>query len=372
MTNKPEQLFHFPEVGVPYFWPVAGLTDLVDASGKLIRKNLQFLREVAETQVERPKPLWATENTIELSLHTLTLRNFSQHEDSMPTLVLPPYAGHTSQIADFHQGQSLVQALLGNGVSRVYVTEWHTATEIMKDYDIDNYLAELNVCVDDLGGKINLIGLCQGGWMATMYAARYPHKVQSLVAAGSPIDTSAGSGPIKDYAHKLPMSFFEELVQAGGGRLKGKFMLQGFKNMHPEKQYVDKFVDLYESIDDPEYVQRFERFESWYENTVDLPGRWYLQAIKQLFKENQLAKGDFIGLGKPLKLQDIKCPVYLLAGDKDDITPQEQVFNAEKYLGTTKDKIVKDLATGGHIGLFMGKKALESNWREIAKWILSH
>ena len=49
----------------------------------------------------------------------------------------------------------------------------------MKDYDIDNYLAEINVCVDDLGGRVNLVGLCQGGWMSAMYAARFPDKVAS-------------------------------------------------------------------------------------------------------------------------------------------------------------------------------------------------
>jgi hypothetical protein len=31
--------------------------------------------------------------------------------------------------------------------------------------------------------------------------------------------------------------------------------------MYPDKQCVDKFVELYEHIDDPSYVSRFERFE---------------------------------------------------------------------------------------------------------------
>src|SRR5271165_1844722 len=43
--------------------------------------------------------------------------------------------------------------------------------------------------------------------------------------------------------------------------------------------------------DDPAYLKKEETFESWYENPIDLPGRWYLQAIVQLFKENRLAKG---------------------------------------------------------------------------------
>lgn len=165
------------------------------------------------------------------------------------------------------------------------------------------------------------------------------------------------------------MEFYEQLVALGGGILKGKFMLEGFKSMYPEKQYFEKFVDLYEHIDDPKYVKRFETFERWYEYTIDLPGKWYLQVIKELFKENRLFKGKFVGLGKRLDLRDIKFPVYLLVGEKDDITPKEQVFNAEKRLGTPKNRIVKDIAAGGHIGLFMGSKPLRENWPKIAKWI---
>ncbi len=76
--------------------------------------------------------------------------------------------------------------------------------------------------------------------------------------------------------------------------MQGKFMLQGWKNMHPEQHYIQDHVDLYEHIDDPAYLAKEETFESWYENPIDLPGRWYLQVIKQLFRENRLAKGKFV------------------------------------------------------------------------------
>jgi hypothetical protein len=33
----------------------------------------------------------------------------------------------------------------------------------MKDLEIDNYLADLCVVIDELGGRANLVGLCQGG-----------------------------------------------------------------------------------------------------------------------------------------------------------------------------------------------------------------
>jgi poly(3-hydroxyalkanoate) synthetase len=60
-----------------------------------------------------------------------------------------------------------------------------------------------------------------------------------------------------------------------------------------------------------------------------------------------------------------------LAGRTDDITPKEQVFHAERYLGTPKDQIVKMLAPGGHIGLFMGAKTLAECWPHVAQWIWS-
>jgi poly(3-hydroxyalkanoate) synthetase len=103
-----------------------------------------------------------------------------------------------------------------------------------------------------------------------------------------------------------------------------------------------------------------------------LPGRFYLQTIVQLFKENRLAKGSFVALGRRLDLKNITCPVYLLAGATDDITTPEQVLDAEKYLGTPKNMIEKAVIPGGHVGLFMGFQSLRSTWPAIARWIANH
>jgi len=128
-------------------------------------------------------------------------------------------------------------------------------------------------------------------------------------------------------------------------------------------------IDLYEHIDDPGYLAKEETFESWYENPIDLPGRWYLQVISQIFKENRLAKGEFIGLGRKLGLRNITCPTYLRAGANDDITTPEQVLDASKYIGTAKDRIVQKTVPGGHIGLFMGANTLREHWPQIGRWI---
>ena len=355
-------------MSVPAFWPMALAAALVEQGIELYAHNLKFVEEEIRIHNEQ-RPKLATPNRVRLDLRTMTLRDYGTSR-GIPTLVDAPYAGHTAVIADYHKGQSLVETLLANGVEHVALTDWKSATEDMKDLEIDNYLADMIVAIDDLGGCVNLVGLCQGGWVTAMIAARFPEKVNALVLAGAPIDTDAGNGPVKRLAHELPLSFYEELVELGGGLMRGKFMLQGWKNMHPAQHYIREHIELYEHIDDPVYLSKKETFEGWYENPVDLPGRWYLQAISRLFKENQLAKGRFTALGRRLDLRAITCPTYLLAGVDDDITTPEQVLDAAKYLGTPQHDVVSKTAPGGHIGLFMGAGTLKEYWPGIARWIV--
>lgn len=356
-------------ISVPLFWPMLTAAQLAEQGVELYDKNVKFLAEDVKLH-HGPPPTLATENVVRLDLRTMALRDYSRAQaKGVPTLVDAPYAGHSAVIADYQKGQSLIETLIGNGLERVFLTDWKSATEDMKDLEIDQYLAELNVCIDEIGVPINLVGLCQGGWMSAMLAARFPGKVNSLVLAGAPIDTDAGDGPVKLMAHTYPIEFYRQLVALGGGLMRGEMMLRGWKGMHPEQHYIQQHVDLYEHIDDPAYISKEEAFERWYESPIDLPGRWYLQTISCLFKENQLAKGNFMGLGRRLNLRDVTCPVYLLAGEADDITTPEQVFNAETYLGTPKNRIRKQLVAGGHIGLFMGSQNLRQVWPQIARWI---
>jgi poly(3-hydroxyalkanoate) synthetase len=355
---------------VPAFWPMAMATEWIEQGAKLFDRNVRFAEEELKLH-GGIKPQLATPNTVRLDLRSMSLRDYGMPGQAIPALVQAPYAGHTAVIADFHKGQSLVETLLANGIRHVALTDWKSATPDMRDLEVDNYLADMVVAIDDLGGEVNLVGLCQGGWAAAMVAARFPDKVNSLVLAGSPIDADAGNGPIKRMVQEeLPFAFYQQLVQSCGGLMLGRVMLRGWKNMHPEQHYISEHIDLFERIDDPTYLAKEEAFASWYENPINLPGRWYLQVIQQIFKENRLAKGTFVGLGRTLSLRAITCPTYLLAGANDDITTPEQVLGAIDYLGTPRDHVVQKTVPGGHIGLFMGSKTLTTDWPVIARWIL--
>ena len=217
-TRKPRL-----EHSVPWFWPFAAAIEFGEEGMRLYQDNLKFLAEAQAINAPPPHE-WATPNRIDLELDSMRLRDFSTHRSSTsapPVLIDPPYAGHSSSIVDYAKGQSLVETLRAAGHDRILVMDWKSATTEMKDYDIDTYLAEINVVVDELRTPVHLVGLCQGGWMSAMYASRFPGKVRSLVLAGAPIDTDAGNGPIKRIAHRLPMSVYRNLVAAGGGLMRG-------------------------------------------------------------------------------------------------------------------------------------------------------
>lgn len=82
---------------------------------EVLRDNIKFLKEVDKTPVERLEPKWATKNKIILNLHTMNLRDFSTGNKDMYTLIVAPFAGHTSIIADFHKGRPLLKISLRTG-----------------------------------------------------------------------------------------------------------------------------------------------------------------------------------------------------------------------------------------------------------------
>ena len=93
-----------------------------------------------------------------------------------PVVIVAPYAIHDASVADFAPGHSLSQTLAEADAGSVALTFWKSATAEMREYEIDAYLSDLNVAIDDLGSCASLVGLCQGGWLAAAYAARFPGK----------------------------------------------------------------------------------------------------------------------------------------------------------------------------------------------------
>jgi poly(3-hydroxybutyrate) depolymerase len=319
------------------------------------------------TMMDRKEPQWASPNEVMWESGLAKLRDFSQgsRQRVVPTLSLPPQAGHHSCIVDYFPDQSQIRAVRDAGLERVYAIEWLGVTNKTKNVTIDDYLAVIDRAVDDLGGKVNLIGNCQGGWLGTMWAALNPERVNTLTVGGAPIDTHAGNSVVAKYKHIMTpggrIGHYRALVKAGGGILPGPVMLISFIAMKPQNE-VAKQLGLLAHLDDPEYVANYAKFEDWYRYTLPLPGKVYLWAIEHLFLSNGLLSRNMEIGGQLVDVSRIEAPVYLLGGSHDHITPSPQVFALADHVGTPPEDIVKLTVPGGHIGLFIGHRSLREYW----------
>jgi poly(3-hydroxybutyrate) depolymerase len=315
----------------------------------------------------RRAPTWSTANEIVDTSPLGNLRRFGaggrRRARSAPLLILPPQAGHHSCIVDYSAEQSQVRTALEAGHREVHVVEWLGATQETKDASISDYLELVAAAAERLGRPVHLVGDCQGGWLATIFAALRPDSVATLTVAGAPIDAHAGDSAIADYVHLGGgMTPYRLAVELGGGMLPGSFMLGGFVTLQPETELATH-LELALHLDDEAYVARYADFRDWYDTTQPIPGAMYLWAVEHLFLGNELVRGAMQIDGRPVRLAAIDCPVTLLAGEKDHITPPEQVFALGKHVGTDPHRVEERLVGGGHLGLFMGHEALSTAWR---------
>ncbi|OPY95625.1 poly(3-hydroxyalkanoate) synthetase [Bradyrhizobium sacchari] len=341
----------------PLMWPFAAARLAMDAC-------FWWMERGPSEPTDSSLP-WTTPGSVALELATMRLRDCTTDRSGQPALVCAPYALHRALIADFAPGHSVVQSLQRGGVDRVYLTDWRSATSDMRYLSIDSYLADLNVAIDEIGAPVDLVGLCQGGWLSLLYAARFPAKVRRLVLAGAPVDLSIDSA-MSRLARNAPGMVYDQLVARGGGNVSGDEMLR-FWSKTPSRD--DVATALQRELSDEEGAALLARFDQWNVEPLDLPGTYYLEIVNWIFRENRIAGGDFVALGRKVRLKDVKAPIFLLAGLDDDVVPATQALATAQLVGTPPAFIAAASEPSNHLGLFMGARTHLHAWPRIAEWL---
>ncbi|MGE3285444.1 MAG: alpha/beta fold hydrolase [Pseudonocardia sp.] len=335
------------------------LTSPVDSAGRALRWW--------GTMLDRRVPHWHLPHRTVFRTPFAHLLDFSDGstDEVVPTLVLPPQAGHSSTVVDFSPAQSQVKVIREAGLTRVLVLDWRPATRATRHVTITDYLDVIDRSIELAGGRVNLVGDCQGGWLAAIYAALHPDRVHTLTLAGAPIDFHAGGSVIasttKAMHGLLGMIPYRALVALNGGLMSGRAVLANFIHIHPQSE-IGRQLDLLHHLDDTEHVERYRVFEDWFKHTQDIPGAFYLWLVENLFVHNRLISGGLLVEGRRADLANVTCPLFLLAGAADHITPPAQLLAAADAVGSPPEDVTVRVAAGGHLGLFMGRNALRDDW----------
>jgi poly(3-hydroxyalkanoate) synthetase len=351
-----------------FFWPALAAASASEFAAAAA-KHFMDLAIGADRPLEN-EPVWATPHKIALELATLRLRDFTTDPKAAPVLLCAPFALHSAKLCDLAPGHSLVEALRHAGLRRLFVTDWRSATADMRFLGVDDYLAELNVAIDAIGAPVDLIGLCQGGWMALIYAARFPEKIRKLVLVAAPIDIAAGPSAISTLATAASLTTFQEIVRLGNGLVPGRKVLKFWGPEAVETENIHRLLQTEESTGSAALQELERAFRDWHAWTLDLPGRLFLETVERLYGNNELAQNRLTVLGRKIDLASVTVPIFLLAARDDELVAPQQTTAVERLVGTAPSRIRKTIAPCTHVGLFMGKSILRNAWPPIARWLI--
>lgn len=307
---------------------------------------------------------WTSANTVVSDLATMRVREFATGAKGPGVILIAPYALHTATIADLAPGHSVIAALLGAGIARIWLTEWRSADATRRHQSIDACLADLNVVVDDFGVPAPLAGLCQGGMLAAIFAARFPDKVDRLALVGAPIDVAAAPSMLTATVAQTPPSAIDAMLAQGDGLVRGRLMTDLWPSANAGDEALAAILQR-RSVPAP----LRERYLSWNGDVVDLPGAFYRETVDWVFRENRLAEGRFPALGKEVGIAAIRCPLFLAAAADDEIVSPPQLLSIATRVASRPADIVSRTVEGRHLSLFMGQQVLRRTWPEIAAFL---
>lgn len=325
----------------------------------------------AQVNSQAQAECFKTRNKIVGEFQTFKLRRFSraQKVQSVQTLIIPPLGVHDAGILDLATGNSLIAALLESNVSGLHAVEWNRLTAESREQSVDACLADLNIAIDDLGGRVNLVGLCLGGLFALMLAARFSNKVERLVLAGTPVDLEAQLSTLSLHARKLTNAGPKALpidMAAAEQWLAPLAFTDGAERTGLE--ILQRDPGSFARAD----LTALNAFETWAERKYDLSASYIRDILSRIGTANELARGQFIALGRRIDLKAIRAPLYVLAGARDEIAPPKQVLAALKLVGTAQARQRKRVVPTSHFSLMAGRQVLQHEWRMIAGWLQSH
>ncbi len=283
-------------------------------------------------------------------------------------------------ILDLQPDKSVIKKLLEEGFD-VYVIDWGYPSGVDRYLTLDDYVnGYINNAVDkirELSGldKITLLGVCQGGTFSVMYAAQHPEKVKNLVTLVAPVDFDTDKGLLHLWAKSLDVDKIVDYY----GIVPGDFLNAGFLLTDPFRLMIDKYVGLFERIDEcesrdkkcqlrnEETVKNFLRMEKWIFDSPDQAGETFRQFFKDCYQKNLLIKNKMMLNGKKINLKNITMPLLNVMAEFDHLVPND----ASKPLSDAVSSSDKEMLVfpTGHIGIFVGSKSQKEVCPRIAEWL---
>jgi len=351
------------------------LAELNDLNLKLVRGQ-RMLQRIKDEDVQ----IATADKDVVFREDKTTLyhyRSTAKRGIRVPVLVAYGQIGRYT-MTDLQEDRSMLRNLLALGVD-VYAVDWGSPTRGDRWLTFEDYVdVYLNDCVEHICEAhgvpaINLLGICEGGVFALCYAALNPGRVKNLVLTITPVDFHqdqaegrANHGFINLWTRSFSDEDIERLIEANGN-LPGELMSHVFSQMTPGATMSKYNLGLLDTFDDEKKLLNFLRMEKWLADRPHHPGEAAKQLLINLYKNNELVRGEFRLGGRKVDLGQIRVPVLNIFAKDDHIIPPKTTQALRSVVGSRDySEIGLD---GGHVGVFVSGKSQGVLGKGIFDWL---
>lgn len=338
--------------------------ELTDISNKLMKSYTSLLGVEEVDVATSPKTLVWQSGKVKLYHY----ENNSPIKCNIPLLTVYALVNRQDML-DLQPDRSVIRKLLELGLD-IYIIDWGYATKVDRYTTMEDYIeGHIDDCVNIIRKKhevekVNLMAICQGGTLSTIYSALHPDKVNALCTLVTPIDFDTEDGLLFKWSKDMDV---DTIVDGYGGVVPGEFLNFGFDMLKPLGK-VKKYHSLPDTMMDREKLMNFLRMEKWIADSPSQAGECYKQFIKDLYQRNKLIKGELEIGGRKVSLKNIEMPLLNIYAAEDHLVPPSASIPLNDHVGS-KDKTLYEFP-GGHIGVFVGGRSQKELGPTIANWFI--
>jgi poly(3-hydroxybutyrate) depolymerase len=241
-------------------------------------------------------------------------------------------------------------------------------------FGFDVYVEHVIKFLEFLGPRSHVLGICQPAVavlaaVAIMSEDNNEATPRSMTLMAGPIDTRRNPTKVNKLAKTKDLSWFEDRMIGvvpwrfhGAGRrvYPGFIQLSAFVSMNLDKHigaYFRQFRSL--AAGDKAAAEMHRVFYDEYLAVMDLPAEFYLETVKRIFMDHELATGQLTYHGRLVRPDMIKKTfLFTIEGERDDICGLGQTAAALDLCSSLRPVLKRHhVQTGaGHYGIFSGSR----------------
>ena len=298
---------------------------------------------------------------------TLYRYRSDQRRARVPPLLIVFALVNRPTVLDLQPDRSLIRGLLAGGLD-VYLLDWGYPDRGDRHTTLADYTTGyLHRAVEHIAaghGPINLLGVCQGGTLALMYASLEPARIAKLVTMVTPVDFQTPDNLLSKWVRGVDV---DRLVETFGNA-PGELLNATFLALMPFRLTLQKYLALVDGAGDTRQLESFLRMEKWIFDSPDQAGAAFREFIKWFYQENRLVQGTVTLAGRGVDLGRISMPVLNIYATADHLVPPSAARALGRAVGSRR---YRELAfDGGHIGIYVSARA-GTVPPAIADWLLA-